>query len=605
MTFNTFPFRRSVLAWAVALVCTSGPASAAIINVSNGCTLINAIKNANADADTDGPKGCLAGHGADTINLARNKTYILKEQDNGSFDGRNGLPSVSSVITINGNGSIVSRSDTADTPGFRLFHVAASGKLELKSMTIKNGNCNVNGGGIANWGTLTLTNTSVSNNTAGFQGSGGGGIFNSGELTLKDSTVSGNVALAFSVRYSSGPSGGMGGGIYNTETGRAAITNSTISRNKSYSLAIKDDTFAGGGINNKGTMSLTNSTLSGNSAPYGGGISNSGTMSLTNSTLSGNGAGSAGGISNSGTISLTNSTLSGNGAYHAGGIGNGGTISLMNCTLSGNKTYTFGGGINNGGMISLTNSTLSGNSANYGGGINNGGILILSNSTLSDNSAHYDGGGIRNDDHGILNLRNTIIANSKGGDCIGPLKLTDVNLIEDGSCGATLSGDPKLGPLLDNGGLTRTHALLATSPAIDAGLCSSESDQRGINRPKPSGGACDIGAYERIPTKLNTISPSVWEVVNFFNAQIASGGILGTFKQPWADQRRSAALNQLIVAGSYRGRGFGHQACNQLARLSQRIDSDHHADFNDYVTGSEAATLAAKITELRNTWACS
>ena len=65
----------------------------------------------------------------------------------------------------------------------------------------------------------------------------------------------------------------------------------------------------------------------------------------------------------------------------------------------------------------------------------------------------------------------------------------------DGTCGFTLTADPLLGPLQDNGGPTLTHALSSSSPAIDSGdntYCPS-TDQRGVER---SDGACDIGAYE-------------------------------------------------------------------------------------------------------------
>ncbi len=75
--------------------------------------------------------------------------------------------------------------------------------------------------------------------------------------------------------------------------------------------------------------------------------------------------------------------------------------------------------------------------------------------------------------------------------------LTDgVDFNQAGLAGDLL--DPLLGPLAKNGGPTRTHALLTDSPAIDAGgSCAKTTDQRGVARPKPAGGACDVGAYER------------------------------------------------------------------------------------------------------------
>ena len=118
-----------------------------------------------------------------------------------------------------------------------------------------------------------------------------------------------------------------------------------------------------------------------------------------------------------------------------------------------------------------------------------------------------DGGGIANFE-GTLTLANTILANSlSGGDCLndgGLLTPAGVNLVEDGSCGASadpthfLTGDPQLGPLAPNGGPTQTHALLVGSPAIDAvpmDQCPPPADdQRGVARPQ--GATCDIGAFE-------------------------------------------------------------------------------------------------------------
>jgi hypothetical protein len=144
----------------------------------------------------------------------------------------------------------------------------------------------------------------------------------------------------------------------------------------------------------------------------------------------------------------------------------------------------------------------------FGGAIyHDGGTFYLINSTLSENSAD-DGSGIhvRN----LFHLRNTIIGNSVGGeDCnvSGFLSTNINNLIEDGTCISQYAGDPKLGPLQDNGGDTRTHALLAASPAIDTGdpdTCAdapiANLDQRGENRPEDGNGdgtaVCDIGAYE-------------------------------------------------------------------------------------------------------------
>jgi CSLREA domain-containing protein len=243
---------------------------------------------------------------------------------------------------------------------------------------------------------------------------------------------------------------------------------------------------SGGGIHNsRGDLTLADSTVTENWADLGGGgITNSGSSAtLTNVTVSGNPAAAGGGVHNNGTLTMTNVTVSGNSATEVG-TGYGGGI-----------FNEFAGG-------ALTNVTVSGNTAaSGGGGISNiQGSITLTNVTLSGNTAPYYGGGISN--FGDLTLANAIVANSSsGGDCYGIVISAGHNLDSDSTCGLAAVGDlpntdPLLGPLQDNGGLTFTHALLPTSPAIDAGddTACPATDQRGAVRPQ--GAACDIGAYE-------------------------------------------------------------------------------------------------------------
>jgi hypothetical protein len=288
----------------------------------------------------------------------------------------------------------------------------------------------------------------------------------------------------------------------------------------------------GAGINNSGTLTVSNSAVTGNWAPIpcihsflfceifggkasGGGIYNTGVLTISNSTISGNHAGGycnascsafGGGIYNAGTlVVIKNSTITGNGVS-------------KRCS----STSTFcepgeGGAIyTSGNTVRLNNSTVNGNSAYYcaavcaglGGAIfNASGNLALNNTTVSGNP----NGGLLNT--GTATLQNSILANNSVSNC-GDNAIISVgyNLSSDKTCNFNGPGDmnnlnPLLGGLANNGGPTQTMALLEGSPAIDAGNpsgCTDGSghllmtDQRGQPRPdKEDIGGCDIGAYEK------------------------------------------------------------------------------------------------------------
>ncbi len=290
-----------------------------------------------------------------------------------------------------------------------------------------------------------------------------------------------------------------------------------------------------GGINNDGTLNLLNCVVTANVAAGGnaGGIWNSGTMRLRNCQVMQNQAQlSGGGIFNSrGSLSLLDSTVSGNitESFDGGGIANnGGDVSLMNSTVSGNTAQNQGGGIANDSVLMLANSTISGNSAGTSGGgvYNQSGTADLNNVTIALNSAG-SGGGIHGAG-GTTNIRNTIIGRNRsagGADCAGTLNSQGYNLIQDASTCTIASDttgnitglDPKLGSLVNNGGPTETHALLPDSPAVEhgnpatpgsGGTACEATDQRGLSRPQ--GATCDIGAFELDEKQLPpTSTPTV------------------------------------------------------------------------------------------------
>jgi CSLREA domain-containing protein len=383
--------------------------------------------------------------------------------------------SVEEDVVISGSGRL---STIVDGAGFRgVFRVLPAVTAGISDVTIQNGNAY----------------------------SGGGGVFNRGTLTITDSTLYSNRARD------------RGGAIWNTSGAMLTLTNTTVNNNTVAS-------FDGGGIYNDGssTVILVNTTVSGNGAVDGAGIYNQGVLTLTNSTISGNIALADGGgfyNSSSGTVNLTNSTVSGNTAYAYGGGGyNYGDVTIASSTVSGN-TASFGGGIDNEGRLTLNNSTLSGNSATSGGAIYSTDDLDLVNSTVSGNTADFGSGFFTGDLGGAVKMEivNSIVAdNGPGANCDGDLLDSQGhNLTDEASClfaatGDMVVGDARLGPLVDNGGATETHDLLADSPAIDtagATVCPA-TDQRGEIRPfdgDDNGTAvCDIGAVEFLP------EPEAW-----------------------------------------------------------------------------------------------
>ena len=189
-------------------------------------------------------------------------------------------------------------------------------------------------------------------------------------------------------------------------------------------LTIEDGSASnGGGIQNSGTLELTESDISSNIAGVGGGgINNNGTLDVTDTTVFGNSAGYGGGIWSDNTLSLANSNISDNSATsvvgaggQGGGIENGGSLNITDSTLSGNSGAVGGGidsGASNGQISTISNSTLSGNSSDYGGGILsrgiNGSTFDVSNSTVADNHASFLGGGI--DDVHTLTVTNSTLS---------------------------------------------------------------------------------------------------------------------------------------------------------------------------------------------------
>ena len=350
-----------------------------------------------------------------------------------SLDGAELLPIEAIVInkSLAIDASALTTGITINVKG-RFGGVIRIGKratVSITGVTMKRGYSETEGGGIHNQGDLTLVRCTVVDSGAE---EGGGGIYNLGVLTLERSIISGN-------RDDDGPGGG---GVHNSASGTATISNSSVL---------------------------------GNSAENGGGIHNSGSMTINSSTISSN---------------ITHDD------YGGAGISNFGLLTINNSTISGNADRgDEGGGIANRAMLTINNSTISGNVTEYaGGGIHNrGGILMLLNTTVSNNFADSNKpNGIHNTSGSTLTLINSIVAGNDSarmdlsGD--GTVILKGMNLIGE---------TPRLAPLGYYGGPTETMPPLPGSPAIEMGVLTEmvpETDQRG--GPRIVGKAPDIGAVE-------------------------------------------------------------------------------------------------------------
>jgi hypothetical protein len=252
------------------------------------------------------------------------------------------------------------------------------------------------------------------------------------------------------------------------------------------------------------------------------------TLTITGSaggtTIQGIGGASVVSLQSGTTVTLSQLTITG--GTENGGVANSGSATLIRDAVTGNGSglnfgFGDGGGIANaaGATMQLSDSTVANNNAfgafSMGGGISNHGTLVVTDSTIAGNGAgQVGGGGISNT--GTATLSGTIISDNHAGtgdNCSGPVTDGGHNIDNGSTCGfgagSQSNTDPQLGPLTNNGGPTATLAIGAGSPAVDAGRpgCAAV-DQRGVPRPEPPGGACDVGAFEYSPGVVAGLSPT-------------------------------------------------------------------------------------------------
>jgi len=306
----------------------------------------------------------------------------------------------------------------------------------------------------------------------------GGCIYSSSGLTLVRTNVSSCEAL--------GTSGAEGGALYAKTLMR--VQDSTVDNGLAYSSGGQ----VHGGALYSAEILLFGSTVSNNYAQSAGGFAFGGGVA----------------VAASGVLTATGSTVYNNRADEGGGIfiGSNGSGTIKESTISGNTAFECGGGVYSKYAVTLSNSTIAFNRARKqsasrtcaGGGLYSGSQAksVTLNSTIIAHNVAYDSSSLpyASDFYAVASGTFNTIAGA-----------SDLVVAVDAGSRAppsgTLRGDPKLQPLRGNGGHTRTHAILSTSPAINHGSNPNTDpyDQRGTSVFPRAIGVVDIGAFEFNP----------------------------------------------------------------------------------------------------------
>ncbi|MER6997838.1 hypothetical protein [Streptomyces sp. NPDC000410] len=418
---------------------------------SKKCSVVDLVAKINAANSSPG---------ADTIHLSGKCVYRLTAPDPSS--PANGLPPITSEITIEGHGATITRDDSA--PDFRILFVPSGGDLTLNKTTISRGRATdcptfpglaVCGGGISSLGTLTVNHSRVIKNTAESATlfAEAGGIDSDGTGKLNHTEVSGNVA-----RYTGGAlNSADAGGVSND--GPLTVYRSRIVNNI-VSITANTGGFAfGAGLSSFAPTTVKQSVISFNKAIAPGGTARgalanavpaSTVMTVTDTVLEGNTASAPGGtalgaaVASNAKLSMTDSriidnhasapgTTTASGTAVGGGLSVGpvGDVALADTTLrdnsvnaSGAGSSAVGGAINNsvGGTLRTVRTHIRGNTATTsgggtarGGGLFNGGTSLLQWSKVTKNKAG-DGGGIY-EDSGTVTLTSTTVTDNDPNNC--------------------------------------------------------------------------------------------------------------------------------------------------------------------------------------------
>jgi hypothetical protein len=433
---------------------------------NNNCTLGEAIRSANTDAQIDGcvPGGSFGTGGPFVIEL-QNATYSLTQPENWWY-GPNGLPEITSNITINGHGAVIERSSVGGTPKFRIFCVlgpptnpatVASGSLTLHELTLANGLARggdaVGGGGgaglggaIFNQGSLTLTQVTLSGNAAeggastsgqggggGLGGDGGvgggggfkgdGGLNTGGDFMGGEGGQAADGALAAGGASAIGGDGGAYPGTFRGGGGGGGFVQDGM-----------DGSNAGGGAPGNGGGAggpVGGGSGGGGGGAFGGGGGGGGDDGAGGGGVGGGGGsgqGGSGGFGGGGGRSSGAGGFGGGGANQGGAAGFGGGAGASAATAGGGGAGLGGAIFNHNGSLTMTNCTVSANTATGGAG---GDVSI---GTPGSGGSGFGGG--------LFNLNGTAALNN----CTIAL-----NSVEGGAAGSGGSGGASAGQAAGGG----------------------------------------------------------------------------------------------------------------------------------------------------------
>lgn len=489
-----------------------------VVDASDGKTsLREAIDQANLAA------------GADTITFSVGGKITLSSTLN-----------VTDALTIDGDIGGDHTADVTIDGGGSVQLLNAGADLTVIGLVLTNGHSALEGGAISTTGALTITDSSLSGNTAL---SDGGAASAGGNVLISNSILNNNKA------------DNSGGAI--SAGGTLVISDSSLTNNTALS--------AGGAAYAGGDVTLTGSTVAGNSGNHGGGINTVGSLTATDTTLSGNTAtGLGGGVSAAMHVDLANTTVSGNTALIGGGVSTFDTFTATNSTFSGNVADASAGAVKAVSGITVTNSIFLGDAA------------ASAESELDGATTTFKG----------LNIVGTGADTGTSDHVINAASVSAV-FVTDGSGNAVLA---------DNGGPVETIALVdaVSNPALDASdALGTAADARGAAAfdrsgvANAQGSARDLGAYEY------TDPPATYVVTNLND----SGA--GSLRDAIAQANAHFGADTITFAAGLTGGTITLTSTLQVTdavTINGDINGDHKADVT--ISGNNAVQILHSTADL-------